>query len=31
MILVTGGTGLIVKLSAFGASDHSKAPICLMH
>jgi uncharacterized protein YbjT (DUF2867 family) len=21
----------IVKLSAFGASDHSKAPICLMH
>ena len=25
------GVKHIVKLSAFGASDHSKAPICLMH
>jgi uncharacterized protein YbjT (DUF2867 family) len=25
------GVQHIVKLSAFGASDHSKAPICLMH
>jgi uncharacterized protein YbjT (DUF2867 family) len=25
------GVNHIVKLSAFGASDHSKAPICLMH
>ena len=25
------GAKHIVKLSAFGASDHSKAPICLMH
>jgi len=27
----SAGVRLIVKLSAFGASDHSKAPICLMH
>jgi len=25
------GVKHVVKLSAFGASDHSKAPICLMH
>src|SRR6516162_7935480 len=25
------GVRHVVKLSAFGASDHSKAPICLMH
>jgi uncharacterized protein YbjT (DUF2867 family) len=27
----TAGVKHIVKLSAFGASDHSKAPICSMH